>query len=239
MAGVLDLIFPPRCAGCDRPGTLLCGRCRDELRLIDPTCACPRCGAPLPRVGGPCAECHGREFSFSAARAASRLEPPISRAVVVLKDGGERRYAQVLAELLARAAEGWLAPDDVLVPVSASPAAVRRRGFDHSADIARALGRIAGVPVTRALISRPAADQRALTRDERFANRAGAFRVRAGETMPGRALLIDDVFTTGATLDAAARVLREAGASDVRALVVARSCGRSEACANVSDRIQS
>lgn len=234
--GLLDLIFPPRCAGCDRPGTLLCDRCRAALPLIDSATACPACGAPLAHADAPCAECHGRHFAFSAARAAARLEPPVSRAVVVLKDGGERRYARVLAELLAPAAQGWLAPGDVLVPVPASPVAVRRRGFDHSADISRELGRLAGVPAARVLAARSAADQRDLTREERFANRQGAFRVRAGERVPERAILVDDVLTTGATLDAAARVLLAGGAADVRALVVARSCGRT-ACRSVSERI--
>ncbi len=223
MTGLLDLVFPPRCAGCDRPGALLCDACTLALPLIDPGAACERCGAPLAHSGGACVECHGGEFAFSSARCAARLEPPVSRAVVVLKDGGERRYAAVLAELLAGCADGWLGPGDVLVPVPASPAAVRRRGFDHSVDIARALGRISGVCVTRALTSRPAADQRALTRDQRFANREGAFRVRPGAQVPEHAVLVDDVLTTGATLDAAASVLRSAGTREVRALAVARA----------------
>ncbi|MBN2840427.1 MAG: ComF family protein, partial [Coriobacteriia bacterium] len=173
---------------------------------------------------GRCAECGERAFAFSAARCAALLEPPVSRAVVVLKDRGERRYAAVLAALLAEAAAGWLRADDVLVPVPASPGALRRRGFDHAADIAQELARGAGLPVTRALSATRTADQRSLGRADRFANRAGAFCVRAGVDIPRRAVLIDDVFTTGATLDAAAQALRAAGAAEVRALAVARSC---------------
>ncbi|MGB4442573.1 MAG: double zinc ribbon domain-containing protein, partial [Coriobacteriia bacterium] len=92
MRGLLDLIFPPRCAGCDGPGTLLCDVCRSGLPLIDPRTACALCGAPLQSGSAGCAECCGRSFAFSAARCATRLEPPASRAVVALKDGGERRY---------------------------------------------------------------------------------------------------------------------------------------------------
>lgn len=226
MRGLFDLVFPPRCAGCDRPGTLLCDACRAALPLIDSRTACPRCGAPMRPGAVGCAECHGRTFAFSAARCATRLEPPASRAVIALKDGGERRYAGVLAELLAGCADGWLAPGDVLVPAPASPAAVRRRGFDHAHDISRALAGLTGSPAARLLRATASADQRALGREERFANRAGAFRVRPGVPVPARAVLIDDVFTTGATFDAASSVLREAGVAEVRVLAVARAVQR-------------
>ena len=223
MRALLDLLYPPKCAGCDLPGELLCGRCGGEVARIDQQSACPRCGAP---DGAPrCAECAGRTFAFCAARCAALLAPPVSRAIVVLKDGGERRYASVLSELLAETlADGWLGPEDVLVPVPASPEAVRRRGFDHALDVARSLSRASGVSVARVLRSSFSDDQRVLGREQRFANRASAFMVTAGALVPSRVVLVDDVFTTGATFDAAARVLRAAGAAEVRALAVARAC---------------
>ena len=220
--GLLELVFPARCAGCDRPGTLLCDSCRSEIVRIDVAYACPNCGAPHGRVH--CSECDGRPFAFSGARCAALLAPPVSHAVVTLKDGGERRYADLLARLLADAAGEWLAELDVLVPVPAAPAAVRRRGFDHSADIARHLSHLTGAPVQVLLKAAASADQRSLGRSARFANREGTFRIAAGMRIPARLVLIDDVFTTGATLDGAARVLLNAGAEEVRALAVARSC---------------
>lgn len=232
LEGLLDLIFPPKCAGCDLQGLLLCDRCAQAVARIDQASACRRCGAPPDVSATTCAECAGRRFAFSAARCASLLAPPVSRAVVLLKDGGERRYAPVLASLLAETAGAWLDPDDVLVPVPASPAAVRRRGFDHAADIARSLGGLTGCEVRGLLLATGGADQRALTREERFANRAGAFRMAEpsglapAQASPARVVLVDDVFTTGATMDAAARTLRASGASDVRALAVARAVRR-------------
>lgn len=221
MRGLLDLVFPPRCAGCDRPGTLLCPACELRLPLIDPSSACPACGAPS---ADRCPECAGRTFAFSAARCASLLAPPVSRAIVLLKDGCERRYAEPLAALLAQSCDGWLESGDVLVPVPASPAAVRRRGFDHALDLAKALMAETNLPLGRVLISRQSGDQRALGREERFANRADAFSLSRECEVPARAVLVDDVLTTGATLDAAARVLTTHGCSCVRAITVARSC---------------
>lgn len=236
MRALLDFVFPPRCAGCDRPGVLLCDACRAAVSDIDPATACPRCGAPvLPArqqeaVG--CAECRGCAFAFSAARCAALLAPPVSGAIVELKDGGERRYAALLADLLATASDGWLEPGDVLVPAPASPAALRRRGFDHAVDIARSLGRLTGNEVQLLLRASKGADQRALGRDARFANRASTFGLAepgglaTGRALPARVMLVDDVFTTGATLDAAARVLVQAGVGEVRALAVARAMDR-------------
>lgn len=222
MGGLLDLAFPVRCAGCDRPGTLLCDSCRSEVAFIDPADACPRCGAPHGR--GRCTECGGGQFAFATARCAALLAPPISHAVVALKDGGERRYADLLARLLAETAPECLRDADVLVPVPATPAAVRRRGFDHAADIAGRLAHLSGIRARSILRAAMSADQRSLGRDARFANREGAFRVPPGVCVPGRILLIDDVLTTGATLDGASRALLAAGAVEVRALAVARSC---------------
>lgn len=222
MHGLLELIFPPNCAGCDRPGTLLCDPCADRAALIEPSDACPRCGAPHGRIT--CRECGGRHFAFSSARCVALLEPPVSRAIVLLKDGCERRFAHVLAGMLADRSQGWLHDDDVLVPVPASPAAVRRRGFDHATDIARALSREVGLPLARPLVARATADQRVLGREQRFANRREAFAVAQGVRLPARVILVDDVFTTGATFDAAACALRAAGVEEVRALAVARSC---------------
>ena len=227
--GLIDLVFPPVCAGCGLPGTLLCERCAADVPLIDQHSACQHCGAARDDASRACPECSGRTFAFTQARCASALEPPVSRAVVMLKDGGERRYAELLATLLAECAAGWLTEADTLVPVPASPEALRRRGFDHAADVARALGRVTGLPVKRLLVSSASSDQRVLGRDERFTNRLGAFRtnpdvVRPGVRMPDSVVLVDDVFTTGATMHAAAQALSAAGVGNVRALAVARAC---------------
>lgn len=223
VAALADLVWPPRCAGCDLPGTLLCDRCRDALPLIDPARACPRCGAPDGDRG--CAECGRTSYAFADARCAGVLEWPLSRAVTLHKDAGELRLTSLLAELAADTAGEWAAWAQAVTFVPASPGAVLRRGFDHGALLAAAFAARSGVPALDALRARPRRDQRGLTRERRRVNARASVGLHASVAVPPRVLLLDDVFTTGSTLDAAALVLLGAGAQEVRAVAVARACG--------------
>ncbi len=221
--GAAELVAPTRCAGCDLPGVILCDRCRRSLPLIEPGEACPRCGAP----GGLrwCGECWESDFAFSTVRCAGAFEPPLSRCITLYKDAGELRLAPLLAELAADATAGWLDGIDAVVPVPPSPAALARRGFDHTARLACDVARLTGLPAVEALVGRPRRDQRSLSRGQRLANAAGSLRVVRGASPPPRVLVVDDVFTTGATVDAAARALLAAGVAEVRALTVGRAVG--------------
>jgi len=222
MAGLAELVFPTRCAGCEIPGAVLCDACREALPRIEATGRCPRCGAPYGVLT--CTECWSREWAFSAALALGELEPPLARAVVLHKDAGERRLAGVLGALLAEqvclAWPGWA---HAVTFVPATRAALRRRGFDHGLAIGSALATELGVPLISALTRGDALDQRSLGRVARAVNAAGTFSAVAGVGLPGRVLITDDVFTTGATLDAAAGVLLDTGATEVRVAAVARS----------------
>ncbi|MBA4370662.1 MAG: ComF family protein [Coriobacteriaceae bacterium] len=225
--GLAELLSPTRCAGCELPGALLCPDCEGALPRIDPRTACPRCGAPT--RGGACVECAGRAFAFAGARCLGTLEPPLSRMVVLHKDAGERRLGAVLGAL---AAEVWLAtppaapavPPEAVTFVPASRDALRHRGFDHAEGIAHAVAARLGLPCVRALTRVRGGDQRALGRDARLAALSCAF-APGPEPTPPRVLLVDDVFTTGATLHAAALALRASGCAEVLALALARACG--------------
>jgi predicted amidophosphoribosyltransferase len=223
LAAAADVVWPARCAGCDLPGALLCERCASVLPLIDRATACPRCGAPDGLHG--CAECARTPLVFERARCAGVLEWPLSRAVTLLKDAGELRLVSVLAELASAAAGDWTSWAQAVAFVPASPAAVVRRGFDHGALLATAFGCAAGVPAVDALRARPRRDQRGLSREKRGANARASVGARTGVAVPPRVLVLDDVFTTGATLDAAAAALLDAGAREVRVVAVARACG--------------
>jgi len=215
-----ELLFPTRCAGCDAPGALLCARCEADLPLISPADACPRCGAPYGRLL--CTECWQREWAFSATLSLGEFETSLARAVVLHKDAGERRLAGVLGALLAaRVREAWPDWPEGVAFVPATAVALRRRGFDHGRAIAETVASALGVPLLSALERSAARDQRTLGRSARAANAAGSF--SASGPVPCRVLLTDDVFTTGATLDAAASALLVAGAAEVRCATVARA----------------
>jgi predicted amidophosphoribosyltransferase len=223
LEGLAELVSPRRCGGCDLPGDPLCPRCRAALVLIDPARACARCGAP----GGHrwCGECCDADFAFEAVRCAGVLERPLSRLVTLHKDAAEMLLAPLLGTLAAQAIGDWSDWPDAVVPVPPSPAALTRRGFDHTAHLAVEVATALDLPALELLAGRPRRDQRALSRRRRRENAAGSVVTLPGALLPARVLVVDDVMTTGATVDAAARALLDAGAVAVRAVTVARACG--------------
>lgn len=224
---ILEVVAPTRCAGCDFPGTLLCDDCRASLAIINQVHACPRCGAPFGLLT--CTECWQSEFAFEAAWCLGTLERPLSRCITLYKDGGERRLAPTLAGVLLDGCDGqepaaWVGDwADAIVAVPASRAAVSRRGFDHAASLAQAMADRCGVPRLEALARPVRRDQRALGRAGRQENLSGAFTNTPDVVVPKRVLLIDDVMTTGSTLDAAAEALLASGAQEVRVWALARA----------------
>lgn len=236
-AQTLEALSPTRCAGCEAPGQLVCSGCLERLELIDPAWACARCGAPFGRML--CTECYDRTMATDRCLAVAVFQDPLARMIRMYKDAGERRLAEPFAEMLYDAAlhaqaedaerfSGLLARADALVFVPATARAFRRRGFDHMEAIARVLAELSGVPVLDALVKHGAGDQRAWGRLERLMHSHGAYEVvpdAFGSLAGARVLLLDDVITTGATVTAAAAVLRDAGADGVDALALARVMG--------------
>lgn len=227
---VLETLWPTRCAVCDAPGELLCDACRLHLPYLDWWRACPRCGAPFGTVQ--CCTCHpvmlarlGRaEPPFDACASAVMLDAATGRVATLYKDGGERRLAGTMAGLMASAVPPeWRADAEAVTFVPATAAAVRRRGFDHAELLAGEVAARLGLPCAP-LLARPASrDQRRLTRRGRFQNTEGRFAALAGASAPRGMLLVDDVYTTGATLFAATDALRAAGAATVYCLTFARA----------------
>lgn len=174
-----------------------------------------------------CHLCRRGVYHFDRARSFAAYSDAMVRAIVLLKYhavtplGGW--FAARLEEVVKRDPEAFAA--DVVVPVPLHPTRLRERGFNQAELIARPLARRLGLPLRAVLLVRtkPRPDKLKLTRKERWQTVRGAYAMRADTKIDKmRVLLVDDVFTTGATLDACARVLRQAGASRVVALTVAR-----------------
>jgi ComF family protein len=223
---LVSLVVPPLCVACREPemgGAALCAGCVDELVALGPH-VCRRCGAPAPAAVERCRECGRREFAFARAWSAYAYEGSARNLVLSLKARGDTEAAGLMASLVAaRAPEGLLAGP--LVPIPAHPARRRREGFDHAVQIARALARLTGQRVVDCLRrDRTVRPQHGLERHERLRNAHGSIAARPGiVTYTERAVLIDDVYTTGATLDAGAAALREAGLHEVTAVSFVRS----------------
>jgi ComF family protein len=220
---LVSLAAPSLCLACRvaSPPDAVCRRCRAGLVAL-PGPRCRRCGSPAGAAVPPCQECRGRALAFAGAWAPFAYEGTARRLVAALKHRGATRAAAFMSdEIAARAPPGLLA--GVLVPVPAHPARRRRTGMNQAACLARALSRRTGLPVAQVLArARGSTPQVGLARRERLANARGS--VRAGRGPPaGRLVLVDDVYTTGATLDACARALLVRGADEAVAITFARA----------------
>lgn len=185
---------------------------------------CPRCG--LPQSGGTlCPACVNWQASIDGIRSPFKFDGVVRQAVHEFKYRNLRALASPLAQFLAGYVRANPLPVDVLVPVPLHPKRLRERGYNQSELLARALGKLVGLPmVGDSLLRRRFVSPQARTASvaERRSNVAGAFSVR-GEGFQGkRVLLIDDVATSGATLDACAAALKTGGAASVWGLTLAR-----------------
>lgn len=195
---------------------------------------CEICGCPLSglqqKEGQPrlCPACQNKTYGFDGARSFAIYQGPLVRAILLLKfeqiEPLGAWFAERLAEVAANQRENFAA--DVIVPVPLHRQRERERGYNQAALISKPLSKRLRLPHKALLLMRTKVrpDKRILTLEERWDSVRGAFATRPGSQVDNlRVLLIDDVLTTGATLDACARALREAGAKSVIGLTVARA----------------
>lgn len=236
--GLVARLLPPRCVLCRGPGQApafdLCVACEAALPRIERPCL--RCALPLVPAADPaltgsdtCPACTVRGPAFTGCIAPFAYEFPLDELVTALKYRGALAHARVLGMLLARAVctRGCGQGIDLVVPLPLHVSRLVERGFNQSHEIARFVARRYGFPLeSRALRRcRPTAPQVGRTRDERQANVRDAF-VAARHAVAGRHVaLVDDVVTTGSTVEAAAVALLRAGARRVDVWCVARATG--------------
>lgn len=228
----LDVALPPLCPSCREPlgdGVGLCASCWANLSLIEPP-YCVRLGIPFVYDPGPgllSMEAIANPPAYDRARAAVRYDDVARSLITGFKYGDRMDLAPMMGRWMARAGRELLANADGLIPVPLHWRRLWARRFNQSAALAGAIGEIAGVPVLHDALKRVKAtpQQVGLSQAQRAQNVQGAFRVPPDgkATVAGRRLvLIDDVLTSGATVDTCARALLRAGAAHVDVLVFAR-----------------
>jgi ComF family protein len=232
--GVVAILLAPICAACRRPldqptRGAVCPPCWASIVPITPPC-CRTCGDPLPSwrvvsvAEALCPRCRRVTPLVSLARAIGPYEGTLRAIVHALKYDGRPTLARHLAERMRVAGADVLSGADLVVPVPLHRSRERARGFNQARELARHLG----LPVAGALTrTRKTGSQADLPAAKRHANVRGAFAWRWKVPVDGRTIvLVDDVSTTGATLNACARALLDGGATDVRALTAARAVAR-------------
>jgi ComF family protein len=228
---VLDVLFPPLCIACRAPVRDtggLCAACWSGIAFLEgPMCDC--CGLPFEIDPGPgtlCGACHAKKPAFDKARSVMQYDEASKGPLLGLKHGDRLDLVPGLSRWLARAGRELIDDAGLIVPVPLHPLRLWQRRYNQSAELARRLGALCGKAVDNEALVRkrgtPSQGEMPSAKARRR-NMLGAFAVRPGAALKGaNVLLIDDVFTTGATVEACARALKRAGASQVSVLTLAR-----------------
>lgn len=225
---VLNLIYPPRCPVCqdiltDRTEKI-CKSCRKKaVPVREPKCK--KCGKPLTMQEQEyCLDCSRRKHFFSKGWAVFPYDREIRQSVCRFKFHNKREYkdfyASEMARLYGKEITAWR--PDVILPIPMYRKKQRKRGYNQAELLAAETGKRLGIPVEPQIICRVrnTTPQKKLTRKERDRNLKNAFKVQPGTVNKKKVLLVDDIYTTGATVDAAARALLEQGAEEVRFLAL-------------------
>jgi len=219
---LLDLLLPLHCLGCGREGDLICPSCRQSLpRIRLPLCQ--RCGATV-REGNLCHSCLNYPLTVDGIRSVFLFQGTVRQAILQLKYRHLKALAVPLSQLLAEFLSSYPLKGEVLIPVPLYPKRLRQRGYNQASLLAKELNKLVGLPVEEDILIRvkdalPQARTRSAV--ERRGNVQDAFACHQPLDSK-QVLLIDDVCTTGATLDACATALKAAGAGSVWGLTVAR-----------------
>jgi len=225
---LLDFVYPPHCLACGEAvtdaGEYLCEGCWREI-LVRPRARCRRCSCPLEVENQTCANCAYWEPEFERALVLGPFEGVMQQVVHALKFLHQQDLGMELGRRLGQRAEFVedLQEIDLLVPVPLHPARQRERGYNQSLCISRGLAEVVGCPLDNKLLQRRIAtrQQAKLDARERRENLRDAFQM-VGDLPAGTCIgVVDDVLTTGATLNACARVLQRAGARRIWVLALA------------------
>jgi len=221
----LDLVIPPRCGGCKRWGTRWCESCQDQVRFIGEE-SCPKCGDPnWDGTGIMCGRCCGTRVYYERLSSWVSFEGPIREAVHELKYRHNVGLGEKLAKNLVNLFESLSWDVDFIVPVPLGSKRFQERRYNQVVLLARPLAWDLDIPLKRQALSRvrETRSQVGLSREQRIVNVQNAFAAKKQVVNEKRILLVDDVVTTGATINACAKALKKAGAEKVFAVTLARA----------------
>jgi ComF family protein len=226
LKSLADFVYPPICYGCNTEVEegLICEGCRLAL-FTHELAVCPKCGRPCTRTAETCGQCR-TPFNLSRVRALGLYVPPFDKLVQAFKYSGKTKVGELLGRALAELVQQdeVLSAADAVCPVPLHPARLRERGFNQSLLLVAAISMSTRIPLADFLVRIRNTQTQTLKMnpEARLKNLERAFRLRPGADVDGkRVLLVDDVMTTGATLDQAARELLKGGAARVLGAVVA------------------
>lgn len=231
MKYITQLLFPLRCPACDRivrpAGEKICAECMGKLRLLTPPW-CMRCGKKLAEDGEFCMDCRNRRHEFVRGRALYEYRSAAA-SIYRFKYGKRQEYADFYGEEIVRYLGDFLreVQPDALIPVPLHRKRQEKRGYNQAALLARAVGRYSGVPVNEKLLVRVrnTAPLKLQNPSERQNNLKKAFNIGENDVKLNTTVIIDDIFTTGSTIDEAARVLKAAGIQKIYFITLACGAG--------------
>jgi len=220
--GLLELLFPDKCRICKKPSKeVICSGCIDSFPKITGH-ICKKCGKPCLREFNDCNECRGKKFHFTSARSGGIYSGSLKEAIHQLKYKNGKMLAPYLAEFASNSAADIIDDVDMVAYVPLTRKKEVRRGYNQAELLAAALSSRFEKPIYRGLTKvKDVPEQNKLGLTERPKNVSGAFGTCGN--VSGNILLVDDVYTTGSTLNECAKALKESGASEIVVLTVART----------------
>lgn len=226
--GLLDTLYPLECAGCGGAGKVICNKCAADLPALRPP-FCAICATPGDFAR--CQRCAESVRSFDGVRAPYRYAGTIRQAILALKYGGIKASAPQLGDLLAGYLDANPLPGEIIAPVPMHRRRLRERGYNQAELLARRVAAHSKLQYERELLfrTRQVEPQAGIgSAEQRAVNVSGSIAVSAGCDVSGaRVILIDDVATTGSTLESCAVALKQAGAASVWGLTLAVAGGES------------
>lgn len=221
----LDILFPKFCFRCGKEGEYLCPDCFSLIDILEKQ-YCPFCSKPkIVFNGKTCSSCQGR--NIEGLYCATSYKDPIVRELISqfkyygVKDISKPLAALIVAHFLNLENNQFISDNFILVPTPLHKKKLKERGFNQSEELGKVISTFLNKPLKNVLIKiKPTSNQVGLTKDERKENLKGVF--RCSEHINKKVLLIDDVFTTGSTMEECAKTLKESGAKEVWGVTVSR-----------------